>query len=200
MLNGRLGADEWPRTGIGIRFSHWNVKDATRLVHVYHDDWGSDRVNAGGYGGSLFFFSKLTSQLFMEFTVGAIGTVEQRNHYWDYEEVKADAVLPFLFGLRYNLLPQNIHSVLQPYAQAGFGTYWINDVFVENGYYDDDYEDVIVNSQVRPGGYIGAGLNFMLSKKFAINYDMRYHFVDFNNKEYHNGIEFGFGGSFMWGN
>ncbi len=197
-FKGSVSAEDWPTTGIGLRFSHWNVKDKAMTVQVY-DHYTTTEVEAGGFGGAIYFFSRISPQLFVEFTLGAIGSVEQRTRYWNYEEVQSDAVVPILFGLRYNLLPRHIKSSLQPYAEAGFGAYWINDIQVENKYYYDSNHRVSVNSDTRPGGYIGAGLNFMLSKKFAINYDMRYHFVDFRNDEYHNGIEFGFGCNLMWG-
>ncbi|MBN2365909.1 MAG: outer membrane beta-barrel protein [Calditrichaeota bacterium] len=198
VLDGSLSAEELPRTGIGVRFSHWNVKDKAIVLYV-HDNYFSTEVDAGGYGGAIFFFSRINHQFFVEFTVGAIGAVDQRTRYWDYEEVQTNAVIPLLFGLRYNLLPISIQSNLQPYAQAGFGTYWISDIHVESDYFYDSYEKVSFSSESRPGGYVGAGMNFMLSKKFAINFDMRYHMVDFRSDEYHNGIEFGFGCSLMWG-
>ncbi|MEJ2637106.1 MAG: outer membrane beta-barrel protein [Calditrichia bacterium] len=198
ILAGALFAEDWPRTGIGMRFSHWNVKDNVQMVRVY-TDLHSTEVDAGGYGGTLFFFSRLTPQLFIEFSVGVIGTVEQRTKYRDYDEVKTNAVAPLLFGVRYNVLPREVQSVLQPYGEAGFGTYWISDIYVENDRFYDSHDNVTIHSEVRPGGYVGAGLNFMLSRKFAINYDMRYHMVDFSSSEYQNGIEFGLGCSFMWG-
>jgi outer membrane protein W len=197
-FNSILCAEDWPTTGIGLRFSHWNVKDKGLGVEVYNH-YTTTEVDAGGYGGAIYFFSRISQQLFIEFTIGAIGTVEKKTHYWNYEEVKSNAVVPILFGLRYNLLPRHIKSVLQPYGEAGIGAYLINDIHVENTYYYDSNNRVSVKSNTRPGGYIGAGLNFMLSKKFAINYDMRYHMVDFNTDEYQNGIEFGFGCSLMWG-
>jgi outer membrane protein W len=198
ILGGSLFANEWPRTGIGFRFNHWNVKDQSVIVRV-SDNYTTTETGTGGYGGSLYFFSRIARRLYIDFTVGAIGTVEQRTIHWDHEEVKADAVVPFLFGVRYDILPSNVQSVLQPYAAAGFGTYWINDVYVEEQAYHDSHDYVSVNSKARPGGYVGAGMNFMLSNRVAINYDMRYHMVDFQNSDFHNGIEFGFGCSLMWG-
>lgn len=189
-------ASGWPRTGLGFRGTYWDVVNDVQRVRVY-DHWTSSDVDVGGYGGGIFFFTQIRKQLFIEFTLGAIGSVHNRVRYWDSEEVNAVAVVPILFGVRYELLPEHIKSNLRPYASVGIGPYWVNDVMV----YDDtwDGEEVIVDASARPGAYAGAGMNFMLTKSFAINYDMRYHMVDFQDDRYNSGFEFGIGFTIIWG-
>ena len=63
----------------------------------------------------------------------------------------------------------------------------------------DVFKEVLIESETRPGFYAGVGFNFNLTKVFAINYDMRYHVVDFTDNRFENGFEIGIGFSFMWG-
>jgi len=187
-------ANSWPRTGIGFRASYADIVNKAQWISVHGTE--SD-INLGAYGGSIFFYSQIRDQFFMEFTLGAIGSVHNRTDYWDQEEVNTAAIIPVLFGVRYEILPSTIKSTLRPYVSAAVGPYWLNEIMVYNDHYFD--EEVTIDTSIRPGGYAGAGVNFMLSKNVAINYDMRYHVVDFQDERYHNGFELGIGLTILWG-
>ena len=62
------------------------------------------------------------------------------------------------------------------------------------------YEDEVkIETKLRRGGYLGGGANFLLSDWFAINFDVKYHFIDFSKNHDNSGYEYGIGVSFMWG-
>jgi len=197
LFSGKLSANEWATTGIGLRGSYWNVIKGANHIQVI--DYGNyTEVNVGGYGGSIYFFSRAYRQLFLEFSVGTVGTVTTRGtRYHEEENVDVSAVVPVLFGIRYDLLPLESPSALQPYVTFGVGAYWLNDVTVRNKDMAD--EEVIVDSASKPGAYAGFGLNFMLSRKFGFNVDVKHHFVDFQRERYNSGFEFACGLMFMWG-
>lgn len=197
LFSGNLSANEWATTGIGLRGSYWNVIEGAN--HIQVKNYGDyTEVNMGGYGGSIYFFSRAYRQLFLEFSVGAVGGANTKGTvYHDAENVDASAVVPVLFGIRYDLLPLESPSALQPYVAFGLGVYWLNDVSVKNKDMID--EEVTVDSASRPGAYAGFGLNFMLSRKFGFNADVKHHFVDFQREGYNSGFECAFGLMFMWG-
>ena len=191
-----LPAQELPSTGIGLRGIHWNITEESQ-IEVSTNFHGA-RVKMSGYGGSIYFFSRISEQFLFDFTLSGIGMVENNVNYWYGENVEAGGVTPILLGLRYLILPAEKNNTLQPYIEAGGGAYLIGNVRVEERHLAN--ETVAVESYTRPGAYMGAGLNFMLSRYFALNYNMRYHLVDFRNDIYQSGIEIGFGVSIMWGN
>lgn len=197
LFSGSLSANEWVTTGIGLRGSYWNVIEGANHIQVI--DYGNyTEVNVGGYGGSIYFFSRAYRQLFLEFSVGAVGAVNTKGtRYHEEENVDASAVVPVIFGIRYDLLTPESSSALQPYVTFGLGVYWLNDVSVRNKDMID--EEVIVDSASKPGAYAGFGLNIMLSRKFGFNVDVKHHFVDFQRERYNSGFEFAFGLMFMWG-
>jgi outer membrane protein W len=197
VLSGNLSANEWSTTGIGLRGSYWNVVEGTN--HIQVKNYGEyTEVNVGGYGGSIYFFSRAYKQLFLEISLGAIGAVESKEeNYYQGGDVDASAVIPVLFGIRYDLLPLESNSALQPYAAFGLGVYWLSDVTVRNKDLVD--EEVTVDSASRPGAYAGFGLNFLLTRKFGFNFDLKHHFVDFQRERYNSGFEFAFGLIYMWG-
>jgi outer membrane protein W len=168
----------------------------SQTIKVY-DHWNGTEINLGGYGGAIYFLSRIQERIIMELTLGAIGNVESRQIYWDGEDVDVTAVVPITFGIRYDILSPYHENSISPYLSFGVGAYWVGDIQVREQHYD--HEEVLIESETRPGFYAGVGFNFNLTKVFAINYDMRYHVVDFTDNRFENGFEIGIGFSFMWG-
>ena len=194
-----LSAHSWralPQAGISFRGSYWDLVDDVGGIRV-HTHRGFKEISLGGLGGEVSFFSRIHEQMFVGFNIGAIGEVENRILRLDGEDVDVTAVVPVLFGFRFNLLPAALKSHLQPYATVGAGAYWLSDIQVRDRYYYR--EKVHVNSTILPGAYTGLGLNFLLTRSLALNYDMKYHWVDFERDKYNSGIEFSVGLSMMWG-
>jgi len=112
------------------------------------------------------------------------------------ETVAVSAVFPFLLGLRYDLLSNRFASSIQPYVTGGGGAYWSTTFTVRNQLTGEQGNGQV---DLRLGAYTGGGVNFVFFSIFALNFDLRYHFVDFQRKQDSSGLEFGLGLSFMWG-
>jgi len=182
-------------TGIGLRGTYWNMNN--RPAHVIvtnHDDFSA--VEVGNGGGWIFLFSRIDEQTFFEFSLGAIGSVESVSHDGFRNDVNVTAVTPVLLGFRHNLFSMRSRSALQPYIAYGAGPYWLHDIKVREDLYEDE---AIVKSKLKPGAYAGGGMNFMATSWFGLNFDVKYHFIDFNVNHDISGFEYGLGFSFMWG-
>ncbi len=183
-------------TGIGLRGTHWKMtNDQTRIIVL---DYGSrSSVETGSGGVWLFLLSRMNHNTLFELSLGAIGKVEEETYYYTNSNVDVFAVTPILLGLRVELMSPESQSSLQPYLSLGGGPYWFSNVSVKERTYEDE---VKVETKLKRGGYLGGGVNFLLSDWFAINFDMKYHFINFNKNHENSGFEYGLGVSFMWGN
>ncbi len=183
-------------TGIGLRGSYWKTSNEPTQITV-SDHLGQSEVDVGSGGGSIFLFSRINENMWFELSLGGVGEVEEESaYYYTDNNVDVSAITPFLLGLRYELLPAQNQSTLRPYFEFGGGPYWISTVNVRQNYYR---EEVKVQTILNRGGYLGGGLNFMLGSWFAINFDMKYHFIDFNKKNEYSGFEYGIGFCILWG-
>jgi len=182
-------------TGIGLRATHWKMtNDQTRIVV---SDYGSrSSVETGSGGVWLYLISRLNYNMLFELSLGAIGKVEEETIYYTHTDVDVFAVTPILFGLRLELVSPESRSALKPYLSLGGGPYWFSTVQVEERLYE---EEVKIETNLKRGGYLGGGANFLLSDWFAINFDVKYHFIDFSKKHENSGYEYGIGVSFLWG-
>lgn len=182
-------------TGIGLRGTYWNMNNGPAHVIVTDYD-GYSAVDIGNGGGWIFFFSRVDEQTFFEFSLGAIGNVQSESHHDFVNNVEVTAVTPVLLGLRHHLFSPYSQSAMQPYLAYGAGPYWLHDIQVRDGFGEDE---AIVRSKLKPGAYAGGGMNFMMANWFGLNFDVKYHFVDFNVNHDYSGFEYGLGFSFMWG-
>jgi hypothetical protein len=153
-------------------------------------------VDVGNGGGWIFFFSRVDQQTFFEFSLGAVGSVKSETHHDFGEDIDVTAITPVLLGFRHNLFSYYSQSALQPYIAYGAGPYWLHDITVRERFYGDE---AIVRSKIKPGAYAGGGMNFMMASWFGLNFDVKYHFIDFNVNHDYSGFEYGLGFSFMWG-
>jgi hypothetical protein len=182
-------------TGIGLRGTYWNMNNGPAQVIVTNHD-GYNAVDVGNGGGWIFFFSRVDAQTFFEFSLGAVGSVKSETYDGFNENVDVTAVTPVLLGFRHNLFSMYSQSALQPYLAYGAGPYWLHDISVHERFYGDE---VVVKSKIKPGAYAGGGMNFMMASWFGLNFDVKYHFIDFNVNHNYSGFEYGLGFSFMWG-
>jgi len=182
-------------TGIGLRGTYWNMNNGPAHVIVAdHKDYSA--VEVGNGGGWIFLFSRLDEQTFFEFSLGAVGSVKSETRREFGEDVDITAVTPVLLGFRHNLFSMRSRSALQPYIAYGAGPYWLHDIKVRDDLYEDE---AIVKSSLKPGAYAGGGMNFMATSWFGLNFDVKYHFIDFNVNHDISGFEYGLGFCFMWG-
>lgn len=182
-------------TGIGVRGTYWRMNNSPAQVIVTNRaDYQT--VDVGNAGGWIFFLSRMSEQTFFEFSLGGVGSVKSETHYGFGEDVEAAVVTPLLLGFRFNLFSIYNENALQPYLAFGGGPYWLHDISVTERYYD---EEVVVKSKVKGGGYAGGGMNFMMTSWLGLNFDVKYHFIDFNVNNDYSGFEYGLGFVFMWG-
>ena len=181
-------------TGIGVRGSYWRMNNEPTQVVVSSS--GENVVNIGGAGGWLNLYSRVNNYLLLEFSIGAIGKVEDATTTYTNNEVEAFAITPLLLGFRLGILSPKNQSSLHPYISFGGGPYWVSNLNVKERL---DEEEVNIHTNLFRGAYAGGGFNFLLSDWIAVNFDLRYHFIDFNVNHEHSGLEYGLGINIMWG-
>jgi hypothetical protein len=182
-------------TGIGFRGSFYNPSKQTSAVMVKRHI-GYSVNNSINAGGCLYVFSRMSESTLLEFSIGNITSIEQEVSCIASQKVDLYNMTPILFGLRYDFLQSQNRSILQPYLSGGFGAYVFSDVKVIQRIL---YEEVEVSSNVKPGLYLGSGLNIHLSSWIALNFDGKYHLVNVNPEYDRSGFEFGIGFNFSWG-
>lgn len=195
IFNGKLMGQSPLRTsGIVLRGTYWNANSDHLIVSVSNSE---EVVNVGPAGGWVCFFSRTGDKSFLELNLGAIGEVLVDSYHIDGDDVEVTSILPILLGIRYNVLPMENPSALQPYVAFGAGPYWMVDIHVQD--HREANEDVGIRSHLLPGFYGGGGLYFHVASWFAFNFDVKYHFINFNPDHGYSGFEFGMGFSFSWG-
>ena len=118
------------------------------------------------------------------------------DHKWHLEEeVEVFAAVPLLAGIRMDILPIQVQSVIRPYVAGGLGTYILSDIHVIKEY---GVERGTVQTSLSPGGYAAAGLNIHFSPAVALNFEAKYHVVDFDVDHNRSGVEVGLGMVFFW--
>lgn len=182
-------------TGIGLRATCWKLtSDPTRITVSNFGEQTS--INTGSGGAWLYLISRMNYSTLFELSLGAIGQVEEETYYYTNSEVDVFAVTPILFGVRFELVSPESQNALKPYLSLGGGPYWISTINVKE---ELCQEEVTVETKLRRGGYLGGGVNFLLSDWLAINFDMKYHFINLDKNHENSGFEYGLGFSFLWG-
>lgn len=182
-------------SGIGMRIGSWNVTNHPTRIST--TGYGKDAVvDIGGAGAWLYFFSRVYNNYFFEFNIGAVGGVHEEHTNYVIKNTEVSAIIPVLFGLRYDLLSTRLPTAFQPYLSLGGGPYWTTSVKSEDVYIGGQQT---VESSLKYGAYTGGGINIVLTSWFALNFDLRYHFVDFEFEKDYSGLEFSGGFNLMWG-
>ena len=197
LFNLKLSAQGMTRSnGIGVRAGFWNITNhPTRISATSYGKDGS--VGIGGAGVWIYFFSKLRDNLFLELNLGAFGGAYQEHANYVVESVEATTIVPFLLGIRYDLLSPKTSSSLQPYLSFGGGPYWITKIQSENE--NGIMDETVLDTGQESGVYAGTGVNLLLASWLGLNFDVKYHFVDFKFENEYSGLELAFGLSLMWG-
>ena len=183
-------------SGFGFRFGFWNTGNGNSIVEV--DAGGNgESVKIRGAGFWINHFSRVYDNWYWEFNAGTVGDVEVKGTSGIDETVDADAVIPLLVGLRYDMLATRLPGKLQPYFSTGFGPYWQSIANVREITADSSL--VTTSSTMDLGGYAGGGLHFVFNDRIAMNFDLKYHLIDFSNSHPKSGLDFGMGLTFMWG-
>jgi hypothetical protein len=193
-----LVAQGMPRsTGLGLRISYWNILKKPTVVQT-NDNTGQVNVEVGGAGAYLCFISRAYQNLFFEFQLGAIGGVTVNSNEFNQDnDVYVESIIPILFGLRYDFLSSRLTGSIHPYFSLGAGPYWLNKVktIQQSG----GEQKTEVKNDFLYGGYLAVGTNILISSWFALSFDLRYQFVEFQYDQGYSGPEFITGFNFMWG-
>jgi len=182
--------------GLGLRVSFWNLSEESFSVRVDARNQNVN-MNLNGLGVWFFYFSRLHDNWFLQSELGVIGSVAAEEDASAIgTRASGSSIVPILFGLRYDLLPGRTTSMMQPYVAAGAGPHWISDFRSET-----EIGQAVVESKtlLKYGGYAGAGLQVIAASWLAFNFDLKYHWVDFDRRNPYSGIEFGAGAAVMWG-
>jgi hypothetical protein len=179
--------------GIGFRWGFWNQGNRGTLVTYIRQD-GREFVETGGLGGWIYFISRAGDDWLLEFSLGAFAQVREQTLDNFNDDLDVNVTIPILLGLRRDLLAVDNSSALRPYISFGGGPYWLTHVKEQN-----DFRTEEVVSTMKGGVYFGGGMNFFISKSFAIDFDVKYHAVDLDFDHEISGLEIGVGFSIMWG-
>jgi len=180
-------------SGIGVRMSFWRPHNIGTNVNV---GYSAVRTTVGnGEGGYLYYFTRLKENWYLETMFGGTGTVEFTNIGSLGTYTSKMSVIPLLFGARNDFLSLEHGSIFQPYWSFGGGIHWISNVRtnIVQGV------EANVGSDAQFGIYGGTGINALISSRFAINADIKYHLLEFNPSKEYSGMEYSFGLTYMWG-
>ena len=182
--------------GLGLRVGFWNITNhPTRISMINYGENAS--VDIGGAGAWLYFFSRVCDDWFLELNLGTIGGVHEEHTDYIIGNVETTAIVPFLFGLRHDLLSPKLPTSLQPYLTVGAGPYWTASIKTKNQSFFKTEQTM--DSDLKYGAYAGGGLNLLITSWLALNFDLKYHFVEFEFEKGYSGLEFGMGFNVMWG-
>jgi len=183
-------------TGLGIRASYWKPNDPTAKLSVGR--YSNTNLSGSDDGAKYYFFSRLTENWFLEASFGTDddGGIHFTKKGSEGSYTGKTKVDPFMFGCRYDWLPPRTVSVIQPYVSGGVGLYWIKNNLTSSTTYATR---VFNDSDLKVGMYLGTGMHIVLKSWFALNMDMKYHFVQFHPTRGYSGFQFGAGFCFMWG-
>jgi len=183
-------------SGFGFKGGFWKTAKSETLFR-----FDNSKIELSGVGAWLYHFSRVGPEWFYELHIGAFASIvsneiEDEQGQETISEADITTIIPFLAGVRYDVLSARNYGGLQPYLSGGVGPYWITDV--EAPSINSDKADVI-DSRVKLGAYLGGGVNLAFTNWLALNFDLKRHFVGFQPQNDVSGLNLGVGLSFMWG-
>jgi opacity protein-like surface antigen len=181
-------------TGLGFKISFWNLTNHPTRISTSNYGENAD-ISIGGVGVWINFHSRLKRNWFMEFKLGAVGSVEAKQTDYVVKTQEVSSIVPVLLGIRYDLITEQMPSSIVPYLNGGLGIYGMTEITTT----DDFSSEQVIESTSKYGSYFGGGAHLVVTNWFAFNVDLRYQFVDFKFEKGYSGMEFGVGTTFMWG-
>jgi hypothetical protein len=189
------GQDEIKSTGLGFRISYYDAGGhSAKFERIGYMNYATEAT--GGAGVSFFLFSRFSDRLSIEFSAGGLASFSADQRWFMEEEVEVFSAVPLLTGIRVDLLPINSPSIIKPYVSAGPGAYILSDIHVVHEF---GVERGTVDTRLAGGGYAAAGLNLHFSPGVALNFEAKYHMVDFDVNHDRSGVDIGLGLVFLWG-
>jgi len=157
-------------------------------------------TKTGGYMGGLAYNYWLQEDLAM--TISLLGMVGDLETKTAVSEVSTHTVTiaPILMGVRYYLPRSSFETSMRPFLAAGVGPYIGSETKSEVNL------TVLVeqNTVTAFGGFLGGGMDFILSRHFTLGINTGYHFMtDFTEplggRDNYSGPEFSFGFGYVFG-
>lgn len=181
--------------GLVVRGGAWSMSEGQgRLVWTSDDE--HTLYDGAGLGGWIAFIGRVGPHVSFELSLGTVvRTVEEVKHAQG-TDTYVEGVVPVLAGLRFLPLAHPGGTSVVPYLSFGAGAYWVGDV-VDTEWVGGD--DTSVDFEARFGGYLGVGVDVMITDWFGLNFDLKRHFVDLRANHELSGVELGGGLAFYWG-
>jgi outer membrane protein W len=181
--------------GLVLRGGAWSQSEGqSRLVWTSDDE--HTLYDGAGLGGWISFIGRVGPNLSFELSLGTVvRTVEEVKHAQG-TDTYVEGVVPFLAGLRFLPLAPRRGAGVVPYLSLGGGPYWVGDVVDKERVGGNDTS---VDFEARFGGYVGFGVDVMVTDWFGLNFDLKRHFVDLREDHELSGVELGGGLGFFWG-
>jgi len=180
-------------SGIGIRASIRKPHNIGSEVNV--GAFPITTTVGSGEGGYVYYYTRLKENWYLETMFGGTGTINITKVGTLGTYSAQQSITPLLFGLRNDFLSLEHGSIFQPYWAFGGGLHWISAVKtgITRGI------DTSIGNESQIGVYVGTGLNALLSSRFALNADLKYHLLKFDPEAEYSGFEYSFGLTYMWG-
>lgn len=183
-------------SGLGVRAAFWNITNQKTSFSMTTDSQQvNSTVSMNGLGAYIYYFSRFHSNIFFETHLGSFAAGS-----WSLTDADAGGVsliIPLLFGLRWDLLPGKLPTSFQPYLTIGGGPYWNTEITGRSQ--NAVQNEVLVETGTRLGWYAGGGMNLTLASWFALNFDVKHHFINYETEDDFSGLETSLGFAFMWG-
>jgi len=187
-------------TGLNLGLGFWNMGNEAGSFS-YRRKGEREYFKTPGGGFRVSFTSRTSEKWTFELELSAFWQAEGESFTSDAgeesEKVDRKVVIPLLFGAQWDLLDLNSRSKIRPYLTGGGGPYWIADIKSV-----DEFDEPVdeIEGALKLGAYLGGGVTFLPLRNFGLNFNVRYHFVNFDIQNDVSGIEFGVGLNIMWGN
>lgn len=181
--------------GLALRGSAWS-RPAGAPHLVWRGDDEHTLFDGDGLGGWISFLARASPHVLVELSLGTVVRTVEKVQHADGTDTYVEALVPLLAGVRFHPFAPRREGALVPYLAVGGGPYWTGDIVkIDSG----RREDVSVDGRHRFGGYLGGGVDFMITDWVGLNFDVRRHYVDFRADHESSGLEYGAGIVFLWG-
>jgi hypothetical protein len=157
-------------------------------------------TKAGGFMGGLTYSYWLQEDLAMSISLlGMVGDLETKTATSEVS-THTVTVAPILMGVRYYLPRSSFETSWRPFLSVGMGPYIGTETKSEIN------QTVLVEQSTVTafGGFLGGGIDFILSRHFTIGLNTGYHFMtDFSEplggRDNYSGPEFSIGFGYVFG-
>jgi outer membrane protein W len=188
------GQDGRRAMGLTLRGSFWDLpRGPERLSWTSGQDY--ELFESNGVGGWVSFLGAVSDRVLVELSLGGVVRTVEEVRFFGGIDTYVEVLVPFLVGARFYPI-RTSGTGMSPYLSLGLGPYWDATVISLDS---DPTDNTSVGWDHRFGGYAGVGVDAMFIDWMGLNFDLRWHEVDFPGKPEYSGLEASAGVQFMWG-